>query len=120
MVPNAEKLVGIAVNINLSADASIAMDGWLNGMMRSVFGKDNKLRHDNDRDVMFYWSPLHDFTLLDLDGLTEYLERYFEEDDPRPYLCDMQRTQQYYYVGEHIGGDRKPLKIPENLKEARA
>ena len=120
MFPNNERLVGIAVSSRLSPDASIAMEGWLNGMMRSVFGEDNKLRHDNDGDVMFYWSTLHDFTQKDLDGLTKYLERYFEEDDPRPYLCDMQRTQQYYYVGEHIGGDRKPLKIPENLKEAKA
>lgn len=120
MFPNNERLIGIAVSSRLSPDASIAMDGWLNGMMRSVFGEDNKLRHDNDRDVMFYWSPLHDFTQKDLDGLTNCLERYFEKDDPKPYLCDMERSRQYYYVGEHIGGDRKPLKIPENLKEARA
>ena len=114
MFPNNERLVGIAVNINLSADASIAMEEWLNGMMRSVFGEEYKLRHDNDRDVMFYWSPLHDFTQKDLDGLTKCLERYFEEDDPKPYLCDMQRSQQYYYVGEHIVGNRKPLKMPVN------
>ena len=120
MFPNNERLVGIAVSSRLSPDASIAMEGWLNGMMRSVFGEENKFRHDNDGDVMFYWSPLHDFTHKDLDGLTKYLERYFEEDDPRPYLCDMQRTQQYYYVGEHIGGNRKPLKMPVNREEAKA
>lgn len=120
MFPNNERLVGIAVSSKLSPDASIAMEGWLNGMMRSVFGEENKLRHDSSGDLILWWSTLHDFTQKDLDGLTTCLERYFEEDDPRPYLCDMQRTQEYYYVGEHIGSNRKPLKIPENMKEARA
>ena len=122
MFRNNERPVGIAVSSKLSPDASIAMEGWINGRLwvLSQYSDGNGLRHDSDGDHIFYWHPSYDFNEYDLDGLTKYLERYFEEDDPRPYLCDMERTQQYYYVGEHIDVDRKPLKMPENMKEEKA
>lgn len=107
MYPNNEKLIGIAVSNRLSPDASIAMEGWINGRLWSRYSGEKGLRHNSDSDHIFYWYPSYDFNQDDLDGLTKYLERYFEEDDPRPYLCDMQRTQEYYYVGEHINKEAK-------------
>ena len=104
MFANNEISVGIAVSSKLSPDASIAMEGWINGRLwvLSQYSDGKGLCHDSDGDHIFYWHPSYDFNEYDLDGLTKYLERYFEKDDPRPYLCDMRMTQEYYYVGEHI------------------
>ena len=90
MFPNSEQLIGIAVSNGLSPDASIAMEGWLHG-----------LRSDHVDNVIFYWDRTHNFTKEELDALKAYLERFFEEDDPIPYLCDMVRSSAYLYEGSH-------------------
>lgn len=102
MLANNEVSVGIAVSSKLSPDASIAMEGWING-----FFDGNELHHDSDDDHIFYWHTSWNFDQDELDVLTKYLERYFEKDDPRPYLCDMWITHEYYYVGEHINKEAK-------------
>lgn len=107
MLANNEVSVGIAVSSKLSPDASIAMEGWINGFLGSRFYDGNELRHDSDGDHIFYWHTSWNFDQDELDVLTKYLERYFEEDDPRPYLCDMRITHEYYYVGEHVNKEKK-------------
>lgn len=102
MIPNAEKLVGIAVEEKLSPDASLAMHGWLSGQRWSVYDPERTtLQFDSFAKITFYWDPNHNFTKQELDALNLYLERYFEEDDPKPYLCDLVRSKAYFYTGEH-------------------
>ena len=102
MFPDNETLVGIAVSTRLSPDASIAMDGWINGRRWSSYAPEQMtLKHDSTEDVIFYWDRAHKFTKEELDALNLYLERYFEDGDPRPYLCDMTRSKAYLYTGEH-------------------
>ena len=99
---NKERLIGIAVSCELSPDASIAMEGWLSGRRWSVYDPERTtLRFDSSPKVMFYWDPNHSFTKQELDSLNLYLERYFEKDDPKPYLCDMVRSSAYLYAGSH-------------------
>lgn len=102
MYRNEEKLVGIAVRSELSADASIAMMSWLYGRRWSSYDRDaTTLKYDYTSDVIFYWDRTHNFTKDELDALNLYLERYFEHDDPKPYLCDMARSSAYLYTGAH-------------------
>ena len=102
MIPNPEKLVGIAVSAKLSPDASLAMHGWISGRRWSVYDKERTtLLFDSTPKVMFYWDPNHNFTKKELDALNLYLERYFEANDPKPYLCDMVRSKTYFYTGAH-------------------
>ena len=102
MIPNPEKLVGIAVNAKLSPDASLVMHGWLNGRRWSVHDpKRTTLQFDSSPKAMFYWDPNHNFTKEELNALNRYLEPYFEKDDPKPYLCDMVRSKAYFYTGKH-------------------
>lgn len=107
MLANNEISVGIAVSSKLSPDASIAMEGWINGFRWSRCFNESGLRHENDGNHIFYWDISWDFDQDELDGLTKYLERYFEEEDPRPYLCDIRMIREYYYVGEHINKEAK-------------
>ena len=99
MFPNNERLVGIAVSSRLSPDASIAMEGWLHGRRWSEYNEGSTLRSDHVDNVIFYWDRMHNFTKKELDGLNLYLERFFELDDPKPYLCDMVRSSAYLYAG---------------------
>lgn len=102
MFPNSEQLIGIAVSNGLSPDASIAMEGWLHGLRWSACDKERStLRSDHVDNVIFYWDRTHNFTKKELDALKAYLERFFEEDDPIPYLCDMVRSSAYLYEGSH-------------------
>lgn len=102
MFPNSEQLIGIAVSNGLSPDASIAMEGWLHGLRWSACDKERStLRSDHVDNVIFYWDRTHNFTKKELDALKAYLERFFEEDDPIPYLCDMVRSFAYLYEGSH-------------------
>lgn len=102
MFPNSEQLIGIAVSNGLSPDASIAMEGWLHGLRWSACDKERStLRSDHVANVIFYWDRTHNFTKKELDALKAYLERFFEEDDPIPYLCDMVRSSAYLYAGSH-------------------
>lgn len=107
MFANNEISVGIAVSSKLSPDASIAMEGWINGFLWSRYFDGKGLHHDRDGNHIFYWDTSYDFDQDDLDELTKYLGRYFKENDPWPYLCDMRMTQEYYYVGEHINKEAK-------------
>lgn len=50
MLANNEVSVGIAVSSKLSPDASIAMEGWINGFLGSRYFDGNELRHDSDGD----------------------------------------------------------------------
>ena len=102
MFANNETFVGIAVSNKLSLGASIAMEGWINGFLWSRYFDGKGLHHDSDGNHIFYWDASYDFDQDDLDELTKYLGRYFKENDPWPYLCDMRMTQEYYYVGEHV------------------
>lgn len=101
-----EHVVGIAVDMTLSADASIAMDAWLNGFDTLAFDKPkdlaNRMMHFDENGLMIYYSKAGNLTQNNLDCLTLYLERYFEDDDPRPFLCDLQRSTSYFYVKEHL------------------
>lgn len=102
MFPNNEKLIGIAVSSKLSPDASIAMDGWLHGLRWSLYNKEQSaFGSDHVDNVIFYWDQTHNFTKEELDALKAYLERFFELNDPRPYLCDMVRSSVYLYEGAH-------------------
>lgn len=102
MFPNNERLIGIAVSCRLSPDASIAMEGWLHGLRWSAYNKEQStLRSDHVDNVIFYWDRMHNFTKEELDALKLYLERFFEPDDPKPYLCDMVRSFAYLYAGSH-------------------
>ena len=107
MLANNVTFVGIAVISKLSPNASIAMEGWIKGFLWSRYFDGSRLRHNNDGNHIFYWDISYDFDQEDLDELTKYLERYFKENDPRPYLCDIRMTQEYYYIGEHINKEAK-------------
>lgn len=101
-----EHLVGIAVDLTLSADASVAMDAWLNGFITTMFDnpKDvaNRLMHFTEGNLLIYYAKGRNFDQGILDCLTLYLERYFEDDDPRPFMCDLQRSTSYFYVKEYV------------------
>ena len=99
--PNNERLIGIAVSSKLSPDALMVMEGWLHGRRWSVYNEESTLRSDHVDNVIFYWDRARNFTKVELDALNLYLERFFELDDPKPYLCDMVRSSEYLYAGSH-------------------
>lgn len=73
MFANNEISVGIAVSNRLSPDASIAMEGWINGFLWSRYFDGKELHHDSDGNHIFYWDTSYDFDQDDLDELTKYL-----------------------------------------------
>ena len=101
-----ENIVGVAIDESLNAHASVALEGWMHGWMRgyhfSACADQTPLRQFALKGRIVYFDPEHDFTQKALDGLNAFLKKYVDKDDPKPYLCDLERSDKYLYVGMHM------------------
>ena len=101
-----ENIVGIAVDASLNVHASVALEGWMNGWVNGYHFSERADRTSlwqfAIKGRIVYFDPEHDFTRKDLDGLNAFLEKYINDDDPKPYLCDLKRSDRYLYVGMHM------------------
>ena len=101
-----ENIVGIAIDASLNVHASVALEGWMTGWVNgyhfSERADQTSLWQFAVKDRIIYFDPEHDFTQKDLDGLNAFLEKYIDDDDPKPYLCDLKRSDEYLYVGMHM------------------
>ena len=106
-----EVIAGIAVLESLSADASLAMDGWIRGYLYPN-GVCKKLQNgylcyypEEDDDIISFST---------IAALNDYLSDYLEPDDPRPFRAEFRRSEEYTYVGElrpqfHVASDAVAL-----------
>ena len=106
-----EVIAGIAVSQTLSADTSLAMDGWIRGYLYPN-GVCKKLMNGY---LCYYPEEADDsISVSTIAALNNYLLNYFEDDDPRPFLAKFKRSEEYTYVGEmrpqfHVASDAMAL-----------
>lgn len=92
-----EVIAGIAVSQTLSADASLAMDGWIRGYLYPN-GVCKKLQNGY---LCYYPEEADDVIAFGtIAALNNYLRNYVEPDDPKPFLAKFKRSEEYAYVGE--------------------
>lgn len=92
-----EVIAGIAVLESLSADASLAMDGWIRGYLYPN-GVCKKLQNGY---LCYYPEEADDaIGVGTTNALNNYLLNYVEPDDPKPFLAKFKRSEEYGYVGE--------------------
>lgn len=102
-----EVIAGIAVSETLSADASLAMDGWIRGYLYPN-GVCKKLM--NGYLCYYPEEPDDSIEVSTIAALNNYLLNYFEPDDPKPFRAEFRRSEEYTYVGEmrpqfHVASD---------------
>ena len=106
-----EIITGIAVLESLSADASLAMDGWIRGYLYPN-GVCKKLQNGY---LCYYPEEADDaIEVSTINALDKYLLNYVEPDDPKPFLAKFKRSEEYAYVGEmrsqfHVASDAVAL-----------
>ena len=106
-----EVIAGIAVSQTLSADASLAMDGWIRGYLYPD-GVCKKLQNGY---LCYYPEEADDsISVSTIAALNNYLLNYLEPDDPRPFRAEFRRSEEYTYVGEmrpqfHVASDAMAL-----------
>ena len=106
-----EIITGIAVLESLSADASLAMDGWIRGYLYPN-GVCTKLQNGY---LCYYPEEADDaIEVGTINALDKYLLNYVEPDDPKPFLAKFKRSEEYAYVGEmrsqfHVASDAVAL-----------
>ena len=92
-----EVITGIAVLESLSADASLAMDGWIRGYLYPN-GVCKKLQNGY---LCYYPEEADDsIRVSTIAALNDYLRNYVEPDDPKPFRAEFERSEEYAYVGE--------------------
>ena len=92
-----EVIAGIAVLESLSADASLAMDGWIRGHLYPN-GVCKKLQNGY---LCYYPEEADDaIEVSTINALNKYLLNYIEPDDPKPFLAKFERSEEYAYAGE--------------------
>ena len=101
-----EVITGIAVLESLSADASLAMDGWIRGYLypNGVCKKlmNGYLCYYPENGYLCYYPEEADDSIGvgTIAALNNYLLNYLEPDDPKPFLAKFKRSEEYAYVGE--------------------
>lgn len=106
-----EVIAGIAVLESLSADASLAMDGWIRGYLYPN-GVCKKLMNGY---LCYYPEEADDsIGVSTIAALNNYLLNYLESDDPKPFRAKFKRSEEYGYVGElrpqfHVASDAVAL-----------
>lgn len=92
-----EVIAGIAVPESLSADASLAMDGWIHGYLHP-----DRLCKKLQNGYLCYYPEKADDAIgvTMIAALNNYLLNYLEPDDPKPFLAKFKRSEEYGYVGE--------------------
>lgn len=107
-----EVIAGIAVSETLSADASLAMDGWIRGYLYPN-GVCKKLMNGY---LCYYPEEADDsIGVSTIAALNNYLLNYLEPDDPKPFRAKFKRSEEYTYVGEmrpqfHVASDAVALR----------
>ena len=106
-----EVIEGIAVLESLSADASLAMDGWIRGYLYP----DRVCKKLQNEYLCYYPEEADDaIGVSTVTALNNYLRNYVEPDDPKPFLAKFERSEEYAYVGEmrpqfHVASDAVAL-----------
>ena len=107
-----EVIAGIAVSQTLSADASLAMDGWIRGCLYPD-GVCKKLMNGY---LCYYPEEADDsIEVSTIAALNNYLLNYLEPDDPKPFRAKFKRSEEYTYVREmrprfHVASDAVALR----------
>lgn len=97
-----EEIIGIAIPMRISGDASIAADAWIHGYLSTKVyeRKYPPLNVDDDGDMIVYYSQTHNFTGSELSRLITCIQHYMEDDDPEPFLVKLKRSERYEYQGK--------------------